>query len=261
MNAYQKKQKQKKRKSIFRKWHRRMGFAASLFILNLAVTGILLNHYEQLGLHKSFVSSSWLLDLYGVKAPEDVRCYQQTSFTACQLGRQIFINQSYWQESEDMLLGLIQTGDSLYLLTESERFILSPKLQLIDQELIAESIGQNIDAVYWPLNQDNNEPLIVRSANDFFRFDLEQEEWESMQKPQEIQEQPTFSPGSESVELLQSLYRENQITHLRFVQDLHSGRVIGLSGQTTNDLSAFILILLAISGFITWQRRKNRPTS
>ena len=50
MSPYHIKQKDKKRKNLFRKWHRRIGFTAAIFLLNLAVTGILLNHSDDLEL-------------------------------------------------------------------------------------------------------------------------------------------------------------------------------------------------------------------
>ena len=92
MSPEQKKQRQKVRKKIFRKWHRRIGFTASLFLFNLAITGIMLNHYETLSLHKNYIESSWLLDWYNVKAPQNIDCAKVSNSTICQLDSQIYIN-------------------------------------------------------------------------------------------------------------------------------------------------------------------------
>jgi hypothetical protein len=56
------------RRLIYR-WHRRIGLAASVLLLVLAVTGMLLNHSERLGLDGAHVRWSPLLDWYGL-APE-----------------------------------------------------------------------------------------------------------------------------------------------------------------------------------------------
>ena len=53
-------------------WHRRLGIAAALLVLLLAVTGLLLNHANRLGIDQTEVSANWLLRWYGyppVQAP------------------------------------------------------------------------------------------------------------------------------------------------------------------------------------------------
>src|SRR5580765_1208385 len=52
---------------LLRRWHRRIGFAAMLFFLILAVTGLALNHGQGLGLDGRFVHAGWLARWYGVK--------------------------------------------------------------------------------------------------------------------------------------------------------------------------------------------------
>ena len=49
-----------------RAWHRGMGALAALFLLMLAVTGILLNHTLDLKLAERHLDWPWLLEHYGV---------------------------------------------------------------------------------------------------------------------------------------------------------------------------------------------------
>ena len=74
MSPYLKKQNDKRRKNLFRKWHRRIGFTAAIFLLNLAITGIMLNHYDDLELHKKYIESDWIIGMYGIKAPDNIIC-------------------------------------------------------------------------------------------------------------------------------------------------------------------------------------------
>ena len=55
---------------------------------------------------------------------------------------------------------------------------------------------------------------------------------------------------------LSETYRQRQISYLKVVQDLHSGQIFSVQGKLLTDLVGILVILLAISGFITWQRRK-----
>ena len=84
MTEYKKKQNDKRRKNLFRKWHRRIGFAAALFLINLAVTGILINHSDDLELHKTYVTSDWITKAYGIRSPNSARCIEKLKL--CQIG-------------------------------------------------------------------------------------------------------------------------------------------------------------------------------
>ena len=61
-----------------------------------------------------------------------------------------------------------------------------------------------------------------------------------------------IKPGSEELSLLQSAYRDDQITWLKVIQDLHSGNIFTAQGKLVIDLIGLVLIFLAISGFIIW---------
>ena len=47
-------------------WHRSIGALAALFLLMLAITGILLNHNLDLKLEQRHLDWPWLLEHYGV---------------------------------------------------------------------------------------------------------------------------------------------------------------------------------------------------
>jgi hypothetical protein len=46
-----------------------LGLTTVLFLILLSITGILLNHTEELKLAKRYVQSEWILNLYGIKTP------------------------------------------------------------------------------------------------------------------------------------------------------------------------------------------------
>jgi uncharacterized iron-regulated membrane protein len=62
----------------FYRWHRRVGIIAVFFVIVLCITGILLNHNAQLGLHKNAITSTWILELYQMDAaPESDFAYPE----------------------------------------------------------------------------------------------------------------------------------------------------------------------------------------
>jgi len=51
-------------------WHRRIGLFALVLVVILAITGLMLNHTEKLGLAESYISREWLLNWYGIEPVE-----------------------------------------------------------------------------------------------------------------------------------------------------------------------------------------------
>ena len=54
---------------IILRWHRRIGLVLSVFLLWMLASGVLLNHSDDLSLHKRFMSNVKLLQWYGVAPP------------------------------------------------------------------------------------------------------------------------------------------------------------------------------------------------
>ena len=61
-----KKNKKKSLRRVFYVWHYTVGLFASIFLLLLAITGILMNHSRSLGLEQVDMSFFWLLNWYGM---------------------------------------------------------------------------------------------------------------------------------------------------------------------------------------------------
>ena len=53
--------------------HWRIGLAAAFFILWLAITGILLNHSRDMGLHHVFLDHPLILEAYNMNVSEELR--------------------------------------------------------------------------------------------------------------------------------------------------------------------------------------------
>lgn len=262
MSPYRKKQRQKQRKKIFRKWHRRIGLASSLFFFNLAVTGILLNHYESLKLHQSYIESDFLLSWYGVKAPSEISCIKRQDFSLCQIGRHLYwtnnLNQIKQLNNDTTeLINLYKRQSEYYLITSEQLYIYNTQFQLIDNINIMQEMSHTIIA-----SAHSEQQLLLQTEKSFLLFDEDNFEFENI-STEEIGDFKA-SPEKKSsltiqsvTQMLKKSYQQQQITLLKFVQDLHSGQIFSLSGKIFTDITGIILILLAISGFITWQRRKN----
>ena len=54
-----------------RTWHRRVGLLVALLVAVLAITGLLLNHSDRLGLDRTNIVTGLVVDWYGLTPVED----------------------------------------------------------------------------------------------------------------------------------------------------------------------------------------------
>jgi len=262
MSPYKKKQKEKRRKNLFRKWHRRIGFAAALFLVNLSLTGFLLNHSEDFELHKSYVSSDWLIDLYGVKAPDSADCIKGFSpqNPICQLAEKIYYGNSLLINETSTLVGLVKLEQLFYLATQQKLYIYTDTFELV--EIMDKSNGLPgtiLELIRFDTTNDNinNPKILIKTENQQWSLQPNDLSWQ-LESPLSIMPVKLQMRKGDKIEELQNLYLDKQITHLKFIQDLHSGRIFSLPGKLLNDLVALIVIILALSGFFAWQKRKDK---
>lgn len=255
-NEQSMKNRPSKYKIHFRKWHRRLGFAAAIFILNLSVTGILLNHYQSLSLHESYIKSSLILNWYGIKAPQLANCQSVPDFEVCMIGEQSYINSHHWKDNggellllEDMVMGVVLvTGNSVDWFTKDG--------QLIDSVSITDVVSSGAIAA-----TISNDVIHIQTADGHYLWDDAAFNWKSSSDAVAFEEPLIKAINDNKLDFLQQEYRSRQITQLKFVQDLHSGAIFGLSGTVFTDISGLILIWLVLSGFLTWYRRRSKTVA
>jgi len=270
MSPYQKKQQTKQRKNFFRQWHRRIGFTAALFLFNLAVTGILLNHYEDLNLHQKYITSDWIIKWYGVKAPENVFCVPSdiNRTSICQLGEKIYYGDQLLVDETSPLVGMLKQDSLLYLSTSSAIYIYNSAMELVEISSSDSGLPPSIHQLLSLKSEISSaDQAIAAISNDqFFLLNQDDMTWTKSklyninnQVLNIIDKKSLVSLSGEQANKLKGLYLDRQITQLKLVQDLHSGSILFVPGKYLTDLIGLVIILLSITGFIAWQRRKEFP--
>ena len=262
MSPYHKKQKDKRRKNLFRKWHRRIGFTAALFLFNLAITGILLNHSDDLDLHKQYIKTDWLVNLYGVKAPESGKCILVSEWNKniCQLGEKIYLNNLQLLDQTTDLIGAVEFQGLFYLATTTEILIYSQNFELVDRLKQDNGLPVPVGSIGLYDNKLGEKTTlgILISTNQYtWSFNQNDFSWNKTDSDRFVSK-PLLPLQGKPLISLQNIYLDSQITQLKFIQDLHSGSILSLPGKLLTDLVGIIIILLAASGFFAWQRRKEK---
>ncbi len=248
-------------KKHLKKWHRRIGITIAIFLLNLSITGIILNHYEILSLHKKMITSSWLLDWYDVKYPQDIRCMNLNKNKLCDIDNSIYLINKNLKVTAlihelGKLINIHQTPSEIIVITSKGLVIFDADFILVDSINLFEEIFSYITTSAY-----QNNKLFLQSENQYLEVDLNSmdidevdfNDWPSVQLPQTN----LYHLQNKYLKLsIGQAYRQKQISQLKFIQDLHSGQLFFKSGKFLTDLVAILTIFLVISSLITWQRRK-----
>lgn len=244
-----------KRRQMLLRWHRRLGLFSCLFIFLLAISGILINHSNALGLDQSMIHSDWILDAYGLKAPENILHYSEGEIHISQLDDQVFWNDQFLTKIEGQLAGTLERDGLIYLASSSILFIHQKSGELVEKLDTNSGIPIPIEGI----GIDTQEQLCLSSRDKAFRTDESMFEWEDIESNQV--QWSTSTPCPKTIaQKTRSAYRKQLLSVERFLLDLHSGRFLGSYGPFLMDLAAIALILLSLSGLWLWPKIKPLPS-
>ena len=231
-------------KRFIRKFHRWLGVFASLWLLLLATTGLLLQHSEQWGLNKKFISHSFILKAYGIGA--QFKAFEQNKHRLVQIDGQLIedsivtiklsenINSAIYHQSH-----WIVTTNSQILWLDATGQIIQSMDELDGLPLPIDNIGISNNSLYILSNKkvyDINSLKISNQSHDSIKW------VQALTNPQ-LKE--------ESIQLTSS----NYLSYEQLLFDLHAGIT---APSLLNDMAAIALIILSLSGIYLFFRKKNR---
>ena len=232
------------------KWHRRIGLLASAFIIFLVITGIVLQHSDDLGLPTSHLTNSWLLKYYGIK-PNPITTYQLGNRTISHAGEELYLSGKPLHINRENIYGAIELSEYIVIAVDSALLVIDHKGNLIDEittqdGLVEAPLGLAISTTGLP---------VIRGVNTYWQGDRSLTDWHVLAGPH-----PKWAAPSISLPSLRQVIEKHdmsrQISMERFILDAHSGRVFGQYGIYAIDAAAILLLILSITGIWLWVRRR-----
>lgn len=232
-------------------WHRYIGLAAAAFVILLSVTGLALNHTEELGLDSTHVKSALLLDWYGVHAPEHMTSYQAGPHTITATGNHLYWNATELTGLQGPLIGALVYTDLVIVAVPGKLLLFSLEGELVEQLDGAAGVPAGMQAI--GITPDSG--LAIQAAHGYYRTSAEFLKWQETQSLDASWASAT--EASEDLSMaLQTAYRGTGLSLERVMLDLHSGRILGNAGVYLVDAAAILFLLLAMSGVWLWTRRR-----
>ena len=264
LNSTVKSQRTKRRPKSLRlisRWHRRVGIASALTVLFLAVTGIALNHVEDVYQSGEYVSSEWLLDWYNIPYSETLLSFtvepsvERTALNIVWADGTIVVNNVPLKGNQSRLLAVVQYQQLLYLFTQSNLHILDLSGQLVESTALLE--GDTVVKVQLTKQQNI---LVLESFIGGYAYDLEQLTFKTNSDlPKAATQQGNIAPRQHYLgEPEFATSRNYTLLKSKVLTDLHSGRAFGQIGVWVIDFFALCFILLAGSGLFMWLKRQKR---
>lgn len=231
-----------------RRWHRRIGVTAALFVLLLALSGVVLNHPGIGGLDKRKVHSALLARWYGfeLQAPRSVYAaggHRLAWGNGCWLldGRRI-------AEDAPAPVGMVQFDGHLYVATPDGLFEYGPDYALVEKMSAAALPTLPVQAL-----GTSAERLVLRGPHASFATS-DGLRWQPAAAAHAAWSTPQPIPAAAGAELAERLVPG--ISLQRLLADVHSGRILGTRGPWIVDALALSLAVLALTGVWLFSRRR-----
>jgi len=240
-----------------RRLHRSFGAGAAIFVVFMVLTGLVINHSNDLGLDRQKVSASFLLNWYGLGRPESIDSFRVGNEWLSFAGSQLYLNDK----------PLITISDGVGATANGELLIAAGS----DEVLLLDLEGSLIERIPWaPINNAPIESLglhtgatvAVKSAGQVWVADADFLKWRLLEEttPGPNWSLPESAPDDLQQEITQS-YRGEGLNLERLLLDLHSGRFFGSVGVLVYDVLALALGFLSISGLVLWFRSRRNGKS
>ena len=232
-------------------WHRYMGLTASLFVILLTITGLALNHTEELGLDSSSVQSDILLDWYGIHAPDINKSYRAGSHRVTEVGESIYWDTLKIPGLATPLIGVVETTNLVILGLEDRLLLFTTQGELVEQLGSAAGVPSGMQAI--GLTTDGN--LAISATGGYYQTDADFLDWhktDSLAATWAHSDEP--SPQFEQA--LKASWRGTGLPLERVMLDLHSGRILGSRGVYLVDAAAALFLMLAVTGVWLWGKRR-----
>ena len=232
-------------------WHRVLGIVSTLIVLVTIVTGLILNHSDAFDLSEKRLRNAVIRSLYGHRDAEIGAAYQTARGWVTQLHARVFLDSDEIIQREALLVGALEMQGSLLV-------AFTDGIVEFDQTLdVLERYGA-LDGLKLPVRQLgllDGAPFTYTDAG-LFQFETATGAFKAAAADAEPQWQTSdVLPPAIRDELVVS-YGGPGVSYEQLLLDVHSGRLLGLTGVIIVDAAAICLLLLAVTGIYLYFKFK-----
>jgi hypothetical protein len=230
--------------------HKFTGIAVCVFLIHLSITGIFLNHTEDLGLDEKYTDSPMILALYNISMPSKEESFLVDNHFISRFGNQVFLDNQPVFKSEVPIIGAITFNQMLIIAIKNELVLLTEDGELIEKLTTANGVPENIQKL-----GAFNSLLFLKTSNQVWESNDEGQEWRVSNSSFNEWSNEVVMPD-EKTQQVESYFLGKGVSLEQFFLDLHNGNIIKGLGKWILDIIAIFLLLISISGVWIWLRKK-----
>ena len=230
--------------------HKFTGIAVCVFLIHLSITGIFLNHTEDLGLDEKYTDSPMILALYNISMPNKEESFLVDNHFISRFGNQVFLDNQPVFKSEVPITGAIIFNQMFVIAIENELVLLTEEGELIEKLTTANGVPMNIQKL-----GAYNSLLFLKTSNQVWESNDEGQEWRVSDSSFNEWSNEVVMPD-EKTQQVESYFLGKGVSLEQFFLDLHNGNIIKGFGKWILDIIAIFLLLISISGVWIWLRKK-----
>lgn len=238
--------------------HKKLGLSSMIIIFILVITGLLLNHTEELSLDKKKAGSSLLNSWYGIKVPKASEGLKYDLDWVAQVADKLFIEEKQVKGLIiDELLGAKKSPFGWLVATNNSLILISHKAELID--IVHSHLPIKHSFLY------QQKMFLKLQDNKYYQFPPPYEKLQHIDFTETDIEQQYFMPLPYRVKsMINKQLQKEGLTLERVVLDIHSGRFFGKFGVYVVDFFSVLFLMLSITGlwmFLKQSKREKRNSN
>ena len=230
--------------------HKFTGIAVCVFLIHLSITGIFLNHTEDLDLDKKYTASPMILALYNISTPNQKESFLVNDIFISRFGDQVFMGNQPIIKSESPIMGAAFSNQILAIALANEMVLLTQEGELIERISSTAELPENIQKL--GVSEDI---LYLKTPDQLWQSSDQAQAWELSGSG--------FNNWSNEVVLsdqqtkqIEMYFSGKGVSLEQFFLDLHNGNIIKGFGKWLLDIIAIFLLLLSISGIWIWLKKR-----
>ena len=235
-----------------RKLHKFLGFAFSIFILHLTVTGILLTYPKTFNIEEKYISNFFILKKYNMDTHKEVYGLRNIEDEVVIIRNNIYINSQFVDKFSDEIINV------LYQKNEKKIFILSKSIigiyffENIDGALeIKDIISIENTKKIKGLGQNLSDDIIfLKNDSEYYNFDNKNLIKQANIKDKNIKWSNISKIDKKLAKHYLNIHQGKGVSLTRILTELHNGKFFGSIFTLILFFASLSLIFLTLSSFI-----------
>ncbi len=235
-----------------RKLHKYLGFAFSLFILHLTVTGILLIYPKTFNIDDTYISNFFILKKYNMDTYREVYGLNDIEDEIVIIKNNIYINGKFVDKFKDDIINILYQKKKNKIIILSKSTIGIYFFENIDGELEINDIIslENTNKIkYLGLNL-SDDIVFLKNDNEYYSFDDNYLLILANVKDKNIKWSNISKTNKKLAKYYLNIHQGEGVSLTRILTELHNGKFFGSIFTLVLFFSSLSLIFLTLSSFI-----------